>query len=418
MALTTQADRYLDYLGMLMRGYTKIAKLEFLNPNGATAFVLGSNVNTLQSMAFLQSGSLSVNLQNGKRRQLTVTFANVDDEFTFAVDHIWFGREVRYSEGLILSDGSEFYLPQGIFEIETPSEDVKPDGNTITYTFGDKWLNLDGTLLGNLEGDYKCEVGANVFDAMAAILLLDRYDMSGNGDFPIDPMAPVFTSYYNGKTQTLVDGSVVNLTDVPHDILVDGGKTLADVMLALAEILAAWVGYDATGRLTVTPSQDDLLDTQKSVVHEFDMREPQLFEIKSTVNVPDVYNDIIVIGGMIDDYTSARARAQNTNPASATCISRIGLKTTRLNADNVYSDQICQDLAEWHLKRHTILKKSVTIQCVQMFHIRENELVSVVDLNGDKTYYLVQGFTRPVAQDGAMTINCVSVNELQELSQS
>ena len=50
--------------------------------------------------------------------------------------------------------------------------------------------------------------------------------------------------------------------DAPYTLEVDPGSgTYAEVILGFAEMLNAWIGYDATGRLRIDPSQDDLLDS-------------------------------------------------------------------------------------------------------------------------------------------------------------
>jgi len=406
-------DRLRAYLQMLRGDYVKLAKLEFLNPGGTVAFTLDNNAKNRRSGAFLQEGNLSCRLQNGRRREMDVVLANLDREYSFAVNKIWFGQQIRYSEGLILPGGSEFYLPQGIFEIESPTEARSTNRDTVQYHLVDKWANLDGTLHGTLDGDYKVLAGTNIFTAMAAVLRLGIYDLGSNSQDPIDSVAPIFTTYYNGKTQTLTDGSTVALTDAPYDMLIEGGRTAADIQLGLAEMLAAWIGYDAAGRLVVDPSQDDILDTTKPVQWEFTPRDKGLISITKAPKVSEVYNDIIVVGATSDDYSTARGRAQNVNPASSTCISRIGLKSRRIPMPNYYSDQICEDYAAWTLKRTAALNQAVSLNCNQMFHIRENELIRVVGEDGKAETYLVQGFSRPVSQTGTMTIEAVAVNELE-----
>ena len=56
------------------------------------------------------------------------------------------------------------------------------------------------------------------------------------------------------------------------------------------------------------------------------------------MNLPEVYNDIIVVGATSDSGATARGRAQNRDLSSDTCVSRIGLKTNRLSMPNYYSD--------------------------------------------------------------------------------
>ena len=402
------------YLAAVLAGdFTKLARLEFFDSSGAVAYALDNNAKNQRSGAFLQSGSLSVNMQNGRRREMDAHLSNLDDAFSFAVNHIWFGQKIRYSEGLLLPSGEEFYIPQGVFEIEGPSADITPTQRTVTYHLVDKWANLDGTLHGTLDGDYKVLAGTNIFQAMASILRLGLYDLESGSSKPIDSITPLFTTYYNGKTQTLTDGTIVPLLEAPYDMLKEGGGTLADVMLGLAEMLAAWVGYDPMGRMTVSPSQDDILDTTKPVQWTFREDQKQILSIKKNPKVTEVFNDVIVVGATSGNNYTARGRAQNLNPASSTCISRIGLKTKRIPMQNYYSDDICEAYAEWQLKRMAALQESVSIECQQIFHLRENDLIEVIDKNGKSTRYLVQGFTRPVAQTGSMTINAVSVNDLE-----
>jgi len=407
-------NRFQQYLRALQGDFTKIAKLEFLNPNGNVAFSLDNNALNKRSGAFLQEGSISRNKNNGQRSTASVTLVNLDHEYDFAVNHIWFGQQIRLSEGLILPDGTEYYIPQGVFEIENPTEALKPGQRTVTYSLVDKWANLDGTLFGNLEDVYEVLVGTNIFAAMAATLKLDRFTMENNGANPIDPVAPLFTNYYNNRTQTLTDGTVVSLIEAPHDFLSESTGTLADVILGLNDMIAGDIGYNQTGRLVVNPSQDDILDINKPILWDFTQDGKSFLGADYTTKSTDVYNDVIVVGATSDTNATPRGRAQNLDPSSDTCVSRIGKKTIRLEMSDYYSDQMCQDYAEWMLKRYTTLSKEVTVSSTQMFHIVENELITVErsDKPGSPVErHVVTGFTRPIGQTGAMTINCVSVND-------
>ena len=404
-----------QYLSQLRGEFTKIARLEFLNSDGTVAYVLDNNATNRRSGAFLQSGTISCNRQNGKRRQASVTLVNLDNEYEYAVNHIWFGQQIRLSEGIILDDGTEYYIPQGVFEIENPQETLKPGQKTVTYNLVDKWANLDGTLFGNLEDVYEVKADTNIFDAISALLRLDRYTMENNGTNPVDPIDPLFTDYYNGKTQTLTDGTVVSLIEAPYDFLSESTGTMADVVLGLNEMIAGDIGYNQVGRLVINPSQDDILDNDKPILWDFTQDDSTLLGADYSPKPTDVYNDVIVVGATSDTNETARGRAQNRDPSSSTCISRIGMKTIRLEMPNYYSDQMCQDYAEWQLKRYSVLSKEVTISCTQLFHIVENELITLqrTDKPGSPVErHLVTGFSRPIGQTGAMTINCVSVNDI------
>lgn len=409
------ATRFQQYLSQLRTDFTKIAKLEFLNPDGSVAYVLDNNATNRRSGAFLQSGNISCNRNNGKRRQATVNLADLNNEYEYAVNHIWFGQQIRLSEGLILPDGTEYYIPQGVFLIENPQEALKPDQNTVTYNLVDKWANLDGTLFGNLEDVYAVNANTNIFSAIASLLKIDRYTLANNGANPIDDLSPLFTDYYNGKTQTLTDGTTVSLINAPHDFMSSSDGTMADVILGLNEMIAGDIGYNQVGRLVINPSQDDITDTDKPILWEFTLSDKTLLGLTYNPKPTDVYNDVIVVGATSDTNATAKGRAQNTDPSSDTCISRIGMKTKRFEMPNYYSDQMCQDYADWQLKKCSVLSKQVTVTCSQMFHITENELITVErsDKPGSPLErHLVTGFSRPIGQLGSMTINCVSVNDI------
>lgn len=418
-AFVTEAARYQAYLKQLKTNFTKVVRADFLNPDGSIAFSLDGQYKNKRSNAFIESGDLSVNLQNGTRRQANITLSNVDNAFDYAVNKIWFGQEIRLSEGLILPDGSEYLIPQGVFHINTPQEDLKPNQHTMTYPLVDKWAYLDGTLFGNLEGAYEVFAGTNIFDAMQSLLKLDRFTMNNNGASPVDRLAPIFTEWYNNKVQTLTDGSQVSLVDSPYDLLVDGDSgTLASILTGLSDMLAAWIGYNPVGRLVIDPSQDDVLDSTKPVEWAFEPTETQFLGATYSIRNTEVYNDIIVVGATTDDYVTARGRAQNLNPASDTCISRIGLKTLRISKPDFYSNQVCEDYAAWLLKRYAILTKTVTIESTQLFHIQENSLVTVRRPDKDWTVerHLVMGYTRPLSGRGTMKLNVVSCNDLLDVA--
>lgn len=404
------SDRQQQYYDALRQPFTKILRLRFLNPDGTTAFAVSNDPRDNKTPAMIADGNISCNLQNGTRRTASVTFDNITHDFDYAVSHIWFGTEIAWDEGLILADGTPYYLPQGVFLLTEP-EDVIEDGNRIIrYNLTDKWAYLDGTLGGYLESTYEAAVGVNVFAPIAALLAEDR----GNGQ-PIDNVTPVFTDYYNGMTQELPDGTTVAMTDTPYTLTVNGDSgTLANVITGFTGMLNAWVGYDETGALRVDPSQDDILDDQKPISWRFGADDVTLVSATYKAKNSAVYNDYIVLGEMLDNNHQPSGRAQNLDPSSPTNINIIGRKTYRESAADYATDTQCQDLAVWRLKRSAALQNEVTISCAQMFHIRENEIITVArtDKPGSPVErHLVMGFARPVAPDQPMTINAVSVQD-------
>lgn len=407
----SQQEQYRAYLDALKQSFIKVCRLRFLNPDGSTAFALDNNPLNKRSGTFIQEGTITVNLQNGQRRRADVTLSNLDDEYEYNINKIWFGQQIALDEGLILPDGTEYYLPQGVFYIEDPQESLLPGQKLAIYSLVDKWAYLDGSLFGNLDATYQVPVNTNIFEAMESLLLLDR----GNG-YPIDNVKPVFTEYYNEKTQELPNGTTAALTDSPYTLTIDNeGGTYGDVMLGLAGMVNGWIGYDQTGALRVDPSQDDILDTNKPIQWEFKTEETQFLGATYTIKNTEVYNDIIIMGEALDNSPQAAGRATNLDLMSDTNIyTSLGRRTLRESASGYYTTTQCTDLAVWRLKRATVLKKSVSISCQQMFHLVENNLVTIhrPDKTGSPVErHLIMGFSRPLTQTGAMTISAVSVND-------
>ena len=113
--VTESALRAKDYFSQLRTPFTKLCRLRFLQPDGSTAFALDNNPLGFRNGTFIQEGNITCNLQNGQRRTASVTLSNIDAEYDYNVNNIWFGQQIALDEGLVLSDGSEYYIQQGIF---------------------------------------------------------------------------------------------------------------------------------------------------------------------------------------------------------------------------------------------------------------------------------------------------------------
>lgn len=423
--------RYNEYLKALQKPFKKLAKLEFLNYDGSVSFSLGNNYKKgyggkHDSRAFLQDGSLNVALQNGRRRNASITLANKDDAFLYNVNNFWYGDQVRLSMGLVLPDGTEFYLPQGVFYIENPAAEWATNSATSTLDLADKWSYLDGTLFGRLMQTLQIqeEVNGNkqnIFKAMQTLLFSSKMDISTPTENPalqIDNVPPVFTSFYNGKTYTNKDGNVFLLTDVPYDVTAGDGNSLANLLLEMNEFLVSWIGYDATGALRVDPSQDEIPDSQKPILWDFSTSQPGLVRISQSDLIQDVYNDILVVGEGLKE-AEVWGRATNVDPASDTNINLIGRKGLTEKQASYWQAEQCVNLASFLLKRKTVLQKSVNLTTQQMFHLTENQLIRLRrtdKLGSPVESHLINSFSIPIGETGEMTINCTSVNDFSNLA--
>lgn len=402
-----------DYLNAVRHPHMNITRLEFLDSSGAVAFALDNNPANKRSGAFIQGGNLTVNLQNGVRRRATVTLGNADKLYDFNINKVWFGQQIRLLEGVVFPDGTEYLLPQGVFYLQTPNIAENPVDRTVTYQLVDKWSYLDGTLHGFLDGTYYIPRKSNIYAAIQSILTLKR----GVGNsLPVDATQPVFTSYYyTAPSITLPDGTTLPMLETPYEYYCESDNgTYAEILLELNKMLVGWIGYDRTGALRVDAAVEDIDDTIKPIVWEFTPSKAEYLGSTYDVKDTEVYNRVVVIGESLSEYGSAKGVAQNTAYPSVTNIfGSIGYKTKRITDASYYTDDQCQALAEWYLKRYTVVAKSITIQSPPIYHLNENEIVTIENPDtGVRDKYLVTGYSRPIASVGSMTINATSVNDL------
>lgn len=430
----TESQKYIDYLKIVANPdfMRPLSKIEFLNPDNTVAYAVDGTYKRKygypDSRAFLQEGNINISFNNGQRRTAAVRFENLDNGFDYAINKLWFGRRVRLLKGVILSDGSEFYISQGVFYFNSPKTGWKPNSRTAEYSLVDKWAYLDGTLFGNLENTYEVPAfvsgsttqRTNIFNAMQAILQLSIFDHKYTPDKTkqVDNVAPIFTDYYNNR-YTTIDGQQVAMNLMPKTVTTAMGGNYGQVLLDLNKIIAGWIGYDGNGALRVDASPDDLNDADKPVMWKFDENSKTFLGLDETANPSQVFNDVIVWGENLNGGVVG-ARATNYDPKSDTNANLIGLKTYVESSDINYTNEQCQALANWYLKRKTVLQKSITISCSQMFHLQENNLISV--LRSDKPNspiekHLIQAISIPLKPNAAMQVTATSVQDFPEVTE-
>ena len=404
------SDDYSEYLYTLKTNYRPAIKIEWMNNDGSS---YGEITNSYVDM----SGTVSVSMENGTRRTADIELDNSSGEFSVDVYNLWYGKMVKLWMGVYLSDGSPYYFPQGVFYVNSVEESNTPLQRTVSLHLIDKWCFLDGTMWGNLDGIYIVPIGSNIYDALTKILKTSRFtgenvDEAGEPQTnAVDPIMPNLSSYY--LTKTYKDGETTyNAIDTPYEIRMEYGKTYADILLEFATILGAYIYYDVDGRLTIEPTQDDIVDSSKPILWTFTPNEQEFLSEDSSHDFGTFYNDIIVIG-----YTTngkqAKGRAQNKNTASPTAIQIVGIKTYPPYEDAAYyTDEQCNELAEYYLKRQTIKQRSVQISSAPMFHLRENRLIECVrPYTMEKEALLISGYDLPIGTTGTMSITATSVNE-------
>ena len=307
------------------------------------------------------------------------------------------------------TEGDSKGVPTDYFSLNVAGTDVeyKAYGKTTVKSF-------TGTILKGqtIKLQYRKDANTNGNEDKCTM-----FDISVNG-WSVDPVAPLISPYFLGKT-TKVEDEEVEVLKCPYTVKVERGRTYADILLEYATILCAHIYYDVNGRLVVEPmidTADDITDTNKEVVWHYTVDERTFLGLTQSYNFDKIYNDIIVLGNIVEGK-QFKARVQNRNIMSDTCVQKIGLKTKEPFEDNqYYSDDQCKELAMYYAKVDTILQKSGSISSTPLYHFDVNKLVTVSTPNNymSKELFLISGFT--LNSSGTMIISVTSVNILKDFS--
>ena len=336
---------FYDYLDALEKPVLiPCLKLEWLNPDDTISHEITADL-------YNTNGTLNITNQNGCRRTFNLQIHNDDGRYDIDVNKIWLGQKVKLYLGLYIGD-TPYFIQQGVFYITNPTDIMNTAERCIQINCTDKWSYLDGSLFGTLDGIYKVPVGSNIFTATKQLLMTDR----GNG-LPLDATMPNISTFFNNKKTTLSDGTKVSILNTPFTATIEKGQSYADVLLQFNTMLAGCIYYDSVGRLNIEPNEDDLLDKNKEIVYNFTQNNCEILGKSREYQFSNVYNDVLCVGATINGYM-AKGRATNTNIKSDLCVQRIGKKTKVFEDTNYYSDELCQDWANYLLRRNTILQSS------------------------------------------------------------
>ena len=397
---------FYDYLDALKKPViVPCLKLEWLNPDDTISHDITTSL-------YNTNGTLNISNQNGCRRTFNLQIHNDDGKFDIDVNKIWLGQKVKLYLGLYIDD-TPYLIQQGVFYITNPTDIMNTSTKCIQINCVDKWGGLDGTVSGTLDGKYKVPVNSDIFLATKQLLATDK----GNG-YPLDSLKPNISTFFKTKKTKLSNGQTVSVLNTPFTSDIDRGQTYADVLLQFNTMLAGCIYYDIVGRLNIEPNEDDLLDFNKEIVYNFDQTNCEILGKSRDYQFNEVYNDILCVGATINGYM-ASGRATNKNVKSDLCVQRIGKKTKVFEDTNYYSDKLCQDWANYLLRRNTILQSSLNVTAIPIYHLDVNKLITITNeknhLKQEK--FLINSLSIPLGI-GQMSMSVVSVSELEEILNS
>jgi len=390
------------------------------------------------------SGSLSINYQQGQRRSLNFALRNPGGIWTpnANTNNMWIGTKFKLDLGIrikstfyvdtldggtasstfadtvdggsasssgstiinggvarweIGSDGtSTYWYSNGVFPIGDPNSTHNNSDKQVSIQCYDKFALLDGTLGGVTEGTYTISSGTNIKQAVADILMSDN----GNG-YPIDMKPLIFDSRYASTVTSYT------ITKSPN-------SSLGEIIIELANMISCDVYYNESGNLVFQAGIDDIAHINKPTLWTYSDSELEYISSNLTHNFSKVKNRVTVFATNSSTNVSYSALSENTNPTSPTRISKIGIKNYYLEDNNISSDDLAQDRADYELNKLAIVQLTNNLQSTYMAHLDVNKCIAVSDtfFGFKDTRFIIQSLDIPLETGSQIDITASNIAEL------
>jgi len=371
-----------DYIDKIKTGkYKKRCKVEWLRSEDESV--------SSEFTADILSGSLSITRQNGIRRSVSIKLKNINGQYIPSEDsNIWINRKFRLSLGIAINKDEDYFFSQGIFVISDPEAISNFSESYLTLNGSDKFSLLSGDMGGNFTSIYQAPLGSNIYTTIRGILALNN-----------DKLPPILCNNFTSEI-------------TPYTVRKDiGSSTYGEVLIEFAQILSCNVYYNELGNLVF---EKDVEDTIKGSQWDYSTDNFHYLGATNTYKFKDVCNTIVVIGSNING-SIATGTAINNNLQSGTRVQLIGSKPkTPIVDDNITTNSLAQQRAEYELKRVVALQTSISINAMPMFHLDVDQVITLTDysLKLNEERFLTQSITLQLENQGNMSISCVKSKDI------
>jgi hypothetical protein len=404
-----------------------------------------------QDISKEDTGSISINYQQGLRRSCAVSIINVFNKYHFAPEGqgvedtinslssqpIWIQNKFKIFIGIkapklrdmsfdsnkleynnnsnnlyytspTLSNDFEidfrkpykkkmqyydtYWFSQGVYVLTNPTILRENSKSIITLNGVDKFGVFGSeTKYKEMEGTYFIPMGTKIKNIIKDILNLDM----GNG-CPIDVKEPI------------IDNSIAEMT-LPYDIKKSPETYFSDMLIELANVFACDIFYDTDGVLNFIKGNENQDKLQDPSLWDYSDNENLYFTPSLNMDFNNVYNVIKVIGNnpATDVYTTI---LKNEDLSSPTCVQHIGEKIKYIESTFCYNESRTKDFAKYLLKKYSIMQSSISFQSTILPHLEVNKIITISDkvFKYDNQRFVIQSLTLPFSSKTLMDIEATN----------
>ena len=324
------------------------------------------------------SGSANFDGTKNNQRGVNLTLKNLDKQYIPKPNSkLWINNKFRLQVGYEYGSGETLMFNQGVYCLGNPSVLSNPTNKEVVIQGLDKWTLLDGTLGGKLKNKLIIPIGTRIDLAMKMII----------------------DSVVGEKKYILDHTSVVT----PYTIEAEAGKTIAEVIIELGNIISFESFYDNEGFFRFRKFLEPEDYEQTASVWNYTTNGLYLQSSRELLWT-DVRNSILVVGDTLPNGITISATAQDTSNSDMS-VGVIGEKFELVENQYLQTNQQAQELANWELKKRIMLAETVKTDIIPNFSHKVNDIISVLDENnGCLGNYIIQNISYNFSYDTIMNM--------------
>lgn len=442
----------MEYYNIVDDKYTNALKQNIIRPVFKVELMdFAENIigELTQDISKEDSGSISVNYQQGVRRSCTLTLINVSDnlklkkgKYLLDENGIWINTKFKLYTGIkiprfevvqpeMIYDQSKdniiyqdnepnillyqnqsqkieediYWFSQGVYLLTDPSVFRDMSKRTITINGVDKFCVFGSeTNFNQTEATYKIEANSKVNKVVTSILKFDK----GNG-LPLDVVEP----YIDPNIKVLVSEELGEVplaqVELPFEIDKSPETYFGDILIELANIYACDIYYDTEGRLHLEKGNEQQTMENFASLWDYSDKETEYYAPQLNYDFKSVYNVIKVVGNNpatnLFVYT-----AKNTDPSSPTRISLIGEKILYIESSFCYNQDRTKDFANYMLRKKSMVPLTLSFQSSFIPHLDVNKVITITDeyLNYTQQRFMIQSLNIPLTTKSLIDVECTN----------
>lgn len=366
---------------------TRIIKIEWVKVINGQYYVYDSIETDIIS------GSLTSELKNGIRRNVSLTLNNRDGIYVPHEDgHIWLDKFFYLYTGLELENGERFWNKQGLFTLNNPIVSHNCNGSKlVTITANDLSDILTESMGGTLEYDYIIPQGTNLSNAIRQVYV--EAGISSN---------------------VHIDRELDNVQS-PCTFIIKANQTYESILSKIANLYVYEFFIDVNGIPQFKRRTNETLASSEQLIG-IDVEDKTYIGSENSFSTESVKNVVKVIGNANMTET-IEYTAENTDILSSTCIQKIGRRVIIIDDSNITTVDLAKQRAEYELKKMSQIAESINITTLINDTLYVGDVITLQDkINGfDSKRVLITSLNITFGEGSGMSIQSTAVRQLQDI---